>query len=164
VPDFEAFVMARSGSLLRTAFLLTGNRTDAEDLVQSALAKIAPRWVRVVAGGDPEPYVRTVLYREHVSIWRRRRMSEVPLEESTPQPSSPSHEDAVSTSLVLARALARLPRGQRAVVVLRFYEDLGESATAQVLGCSVGTVRSQTAKALANLRTASHGLLEEVRS
>ena len=110
VPDFEAFVVARSRSLLRAAYLLTGNRADAEDLVQSALAKVAPRWARVVAAGDPEPYVRTVLYREHVSMWRRHRSPEVPLEEGTPRPSAPSHEDAVSTALALAVALAQLPR------------------------------------------------------
>jgi len=86
VPDFEAFVVARSRSLLRAAYLLTGNRADAEDLVQSALAKVAPRWARVVAAGDPEPYVRTVLHREHVSMWRRHRSPEVPLEEGTSTP------------------------------------------------------------------------------
>jgi RNA polymerase sigma factor (sigma-70 family) len=102
---------------------------------------------------DPEGYVRTVLYREHISRWRRHRGREVlSAEGRLPDEPSPDAADAVLERLALAGLLEQLNRQQRAVLVLRYYEDLSEGATARVLNCSVGTVRSQTARALAKLR------------
>lgn len=147
---FAAWVDARRASLWRSAWLLTGDAHRAEDLVQTALVKVWPRWDRVVSGGDPEPYVRRVMYTTYVTWWRRRwnveQSGDVTAESAAPA------TDA-DIQLDLARALATLPRGQRAVVVLRFFDDLTEAQTAHVLGCSVGTVKSQTSRALARLRT-----------
>ena len=92
--SFDAFVAARTGALLRTAYLLTGDQQLAEDLVQSALVKASLRWRRIVAKGHPEPYVRTVLYREHVSSWRRRKVAEV-LAAELPEPRRPTAPDFV---------------------------------------------------------------------
>lgn len=160
---FTRFVSARTPALLRSAYLLTGDQQQAEDLVQTALVRIAPRWGRISARGDVEPYVRTVLYREHVSAWRRHPGTEVVGLDSVPEPRVAGHEERVAVRVSLARALDRLAPRQRAVVVLRFFEDLSEAATAEVLGCSVGTVRSQTAKALHRLRDLVPELLEGVR-
>lgn len=164
--SFDAFVAARTGALLRSAYLLTGDQQLAEDLVQSALVKASLRWDRLVAGGDPEPYVRTVLYREHVSWWRRRRVAEV-LAAELPEPrrsAAPDFVDVMADADTLRVALLRLPPRQRAVLVLRHFEDRSEGEVAELLGCSVGTVRSQNARGLARLRTVVPELLaaEEV--
>jgi len=146
-PDsFEEYVAARRGALLRTAYLLTGSREDAEDLVQVALIKAVPHWKRIA--DQPEPYVRKILARESVSRWRRRRWREVPSDDLPETPVDGPAEDRVE----LQRALARLAPRQRAVIVLRYYEDLTEAETARVLGISVGTVKSQARDALARLR------------
>lgn len=145
---FAEFVAARGPALARSAFLLTADRHAAEDLLQSALAKAAARWGRL---REPEAYVRRILYTEQVSRWRRTR-SEVPVAE-VPAVATSSDEESTVARLTLLDALARLPRGQRAVVVLRFYDDLTEAQAAAVLGVSVGTVKSQTHAALARLRT-----------
>lgn len=149
--EFREFVESRLGRLSRVAFLLTGNHHAAEDLLQSALEKVAQHWRRVAAGGSPDAYVRRVLYHEHVSIWRRTR-----LEVSTDQlPETATGDDDADTAvrrLVLQRALTRLTPRQRAVIVLRFFEDLSVEDTARVLGCSEGTVKSQTSHALSRLR------------
>jgi RNA polymerase sigma-70 factor (sigma-E family) len=159
---FAEFVRARTPALLRTAYLLTGDQGAAEDLVQAGLVKVAGRWARISACGDPEPYVRTVLYREHVSRWRHHRVDEVQLvDEELP---TGGHDDQVAVALTLEAALAQLAPRQRAVVVLRYFDDLSETAAADALGCSVGTVRSQTFKAIARLRALAPELLEEVRS
>ncbi len=153
--SFDAFVAARTGALLRSAYLLSGDQQLAEDLVQTALAKASLRWARVVSRGDPEPYVRTVLYREHVSWWRRRKVAEI-LAAEVPEPRRSVAADFVE---VLAQAdavriaLLQLPPRQRAVVVLRYFEDRSEGEVAALLGCSVGTVRSHNARGLARLRT-----------
>ena len=146
--SFEEFVAARSGALGRIAYLLTGNRHDAEDLLQSALAHSAVRWNRL---DDAEAYVRRVLYTQSVSRWRalRRRPSEL-LTDQPPQ--TAAAEPDREARMVLDLALRRLTPKQRAVLVLRFYEDRSESHTAEVLGCSVGTVKSQTRHALMRLR------------
>ena len=152
--SFDAFVAARTGALLRSAFLLTGDQHLAEDLVQSALVKASMRWSRLVSGGDPEPYVRTVLYREHVSWWRRRKVVEV-LTADLPEPrrtASPDLADAIALTETLRVALQELPPRQRAVIVLRHFDDRSESEAARLLGCSVGTVRSQNARGLSHLR------------
>jgi len=147
---FTAFVRARSAALGRTALLLTGDRQLAEDLLQEALARTAARWEKVVAGGDPEPYVRRVLYTCAVDGWRRRRVREV-VGGVADAPAIDGSE-AVDRRVVLQAALARLTPRQRAVLVLRFYEDATEVQTAELLDCSVSTVKSQTRHALARLR------------
>ena len=148
---FAAFVAARSAALGRTAFLLTGDRHLAEDLLQEALARVASRWEKVAAGGDPEPYVRRVLYTCAVDGWRRKRPHEVLGE--VPEPARDDDAEAVTRRVVLREALARLTPHQRAVLVLRFYDDATEVQAAHALGCSVSTVKSQTRHALARLRT-----------
>ena len=146
-PDsFEEYVAARRGALLRTAYLLTGSHEDAEDLVQVALIRAVPHWKRIA--GHPEPYVRKILARESVSRWRRRRWREV----HTDRVPDTAVTEPVTDRLELQRALARLAPRQRAVIVLRYYEDLTEAETARVLGISVGTVKSQARDALARLR------------
>ena len=145
--EFDEFVVARSPALLRTAYLLTRDVQLAEDLLQTALTKAWFSWHRI--DGDPEPYVRRILINASVSWWRKRWTHETPIgfvPESTPGVGPPAdvHD--------LMQALGRLPRRQRAVVVLRYVEDRTEADTAALMGCSVGTVKSQCAKALAKLR------------
>ena len=147
---FEAFVRARGPALQRTAYLLTGDWGLAEDLLQTALAKACLRWSRI-RHEDPEGYVRAVLANTYATAWRRRWRGEVPVLD-LPEGSAPDDWERADDRLHLAAALARLPRRQRAVVVLRFFDDLTETAVAAALGISVGTVKSQTAKALARLR------------
>jgi RNA polymerase sigma-70 factor (sigma-E family) len=147
VESFDAFVLARSRRLLRTAYLLTQDHALAEDLVQTALAKAWFAWSRI-EGGDPEPYVRKIMVNTYSTWWRRRWNGEHPTDE-LPEVAVPS---SAEESADVWRALQRLPRRQRAVVVLRFYEDLSEAETARILGCSTGTVKSQTSKAFAKLR------------
>ncbi|MDF1606321.1 SigE family RNA polymerase sigma factor [Nocardioides sp. YIM 152315] len=155
--SFEEYVAARRGALLRTAYLLTGNAHDAEDLVQTALLNVVPRWGQIAA--NPEPYLRTVLARESVNRWRRRRWREIHTDRLPEAPTEGPGADRVA----LGAALARLAPRQRAVVVLRYYEDLTERETAQVLGISVGTVKSQTHHALARLRTLVPDLGHDLR-
>ncbi|MGW6916092.1 SigE family RNA polymerase sigma factor [Kitasatospora sp. NPDC054939] len=150
-PDFEEFVAARSPRLLRMAWLLTGDPHLAEDLLQTALAKVWPKWDRISID-RPEAYVRKVLVNSHVSWWRRRWSGELPHGELPEQasPSDPFEELVVGQ--VVADAVRSLPPRQRAVVVLRFFEDLSVEETAETLGCSSGTVKSQTFRALQTLR------------
>lgn len=143
--DFEEFVVARRGALLRTAYLLTGNHHDAEDLVQSALIKVVPKWGRIK--DRPEPYVRKVLVRESVSRWRGRRWREV----STDVIPEATHHDSTDRSELL-EDLRKLSPRQRAVLVLRYFDDLTEVDTAEALGISVGTVKSHVRDALQRLR------------
>lgn len=153
--DFTAWASGAERALLRSAWLLTGDLHRAEDLVQEAMVKVALRWTRL-AEGHPTAYARTVIARDHVSWWRRRRREVVgPLEHDVAVVSSEPE-----TALVVARALARLSPRQRAVVVLRHLEDLSERETAEVLGVSVGTVKSQNAAALARLRDGAPELLD----
>ena len=147
---FEEFVAARYAALVRAAYLLVGNRSDAEDLVQTALAKVVPVWPRIAE--DPERYVRTVLARESVNRWRRRRWREVGVATVPDVAGLPATDAVVTERLALRRALGQLPPKQRAVVVLRFYEDLTVAEVAAILTCSEGTVKSQTHDALARLR------------
>jgi len=147
-PDFEEFVVVCSDRLLRTAYLLTRDPALAEDLLQTALTKAWFAWKRL--DKQPEPYVRTILVNTYATWWRRRWRGERP----TPDLPEPRYSpgDAPETHHDLWVALGRLPRRQRAVVVLRYFDDLTEADTAEMLSCSVGTVKSQTAKALARLR------------
>jgi len=145
--DFEEFVVARRDALLRTAYLLTGNRDDAEDLVQSALIKVVPKWSRIQ--DRPEGYIRQMLARESVNRWRGRRWREVPTE-VLPEP---MHQDAdLADRIGLLEDLRSLSPRQRAVLVLRYFNDLTEADTATALDISVGTVKSHTRDALARLR------------
>jgi RNA polymerase sigma-70 factor (sigma-E family) len=154
---FRSFVASRRGRLLRAAYLLTGDAGLAEDLVQTALFKTALRWRTVAAAGDPEPYVRRILYTEHVSAWRRRR---VPEALGAEVPDAGARPDDAERRLVLRDALGRLTPRQRAVLVLRYYEDLTETQAAQVLGCAPGTVKSQARHALMRLRQLAPELAE----
>jgi RNA polymerase sigma-70 factor (sigma-E family) len=144
--SFDAFVIARRGALLRTAYLLTGSNEDAEDLVQVALLKAVPKWARIA--DHPEPYVRQILARESVTRHRRRRWREV----TTADLPETAVEGESLDKEALRQALLTLAPRQRAVIVLRYYEDLTERQTAEVLGISVGTVKSQARDALARLR------------
>jgi RNA polymerase sigma-70 factor (sigma-E family) len=156
---FEAFVSARAASLSRTAYLLTGNHHSAEDLLQVALSRVAARWPQV-RDGRPEAYTRRVMINEFTS-WRRRRWyGERPAEHIDERLTAPDLAVSVVRRVVVARALARLTARQRAVLVLRFYEDLSEAEAAETLGCSVGTVKSQTHLALARIRAAAPELAE----
>jgi RNA polymerase sigma-70 factor (sigma-E family) len=144
-PSFDDYVVARERHLLRVAYLLAQDAQLAEDLVQTALTKAWFAWHRVQ--GDPEPYVRKILVNTFVSAKRRRWNVEQPTGRLPERPLA-DHESSPD----LRRALAALPRGQRAVIVLRYFEDLTEAETARVLDVSIGTVKSQTAKALVRLR------------
>jgi len=143
--SFEEFVVARRDALLRTAYLLTGDHHDAEDLVQSALIKVVPKWARIQ--DRPEAYVRRVLARESVNRWRSRRWREVTTDVL---PESMYHDSA--DRIALLEDLRRLSQRQRAVLVLRYFDDLTEADTAAALGISVGSVKSYARDALARLR------------
>ena len=153
--EFEAFVAASSDRLLRTAYLLTGDAGHAEDVVQSALLRTARRWRS--ARRSPEAYARTTVANLVKDRWRSlgRRPSEAPLEHDVPLA---AHDGAADDSRLdrhlLMRAARALPLGQRAVLVLRYFDDLSVEQTARTLGITTGTVKSQTSRALASLRTA----------
>ena len=149
--SFEQFVRARTPGLLRTAYLLTGNQHSAEDLVQAALERAAAAWWRVRRDTSADAYVRQVMYRLQVSHWRRRRVHER-LDAAPPEQAGQEPYSAVDLRLGLQQALSRLTAHQRAVLVLRFYDDMSVDQTADVLGCSTGTVKSQTNLALRRLR------------
>jgi RNA polymerase sigma-70 factor (sigma-E family) len=143
---FDSFVAARSAALLRTAYLLVHDEALAEDLLQTSLTKAWFAWKRIE--GEPEAYVRRILVTTSASWWRRRWTRETPtadLPERVMSEGSPDWQD-------LWDAVGNLPGRQRAVVVLRYLEDRTEAETARLLGCSLGTVKSQCAKALAKLR------------
>jgi RNA polymerase sigma-70 factor (sigma-E family) len=154
--DFAAYLAARQPSLLRTAYLLTGNRHDAEDLVQTAFAKLYLSWDKVRDQGSMDGYVRRILVNEHNSLWRRAwKKREHTADDSVihalDRPHHDNPDDGVGAALW--EVVQTLPRKARAVVVLRYYEEMSEAETAAVLGISVGTVKSQTSRALAALRT-----------
>lgn len=150
-PEFRDFVLTRSRSLLRTAYLLTGNLADAEDLVQSALAKTYLAWDRIEDRGALDGYVRRAIINTHISWWRRRRIEEFPTDEL---PDQAVADHAVSSDLqeTLRRAVDRLPQRMRAAIMLRYYDDMTEAEVAEVLGVSLGTVKSTVARAMAKLR------------
>ncbi|MGY1840329.1 MULTISPECIES: SigE family RNA polymerase sigma factor [unclassified Modestobacter] len=149
---FEAFVAARSDDLLRVGFLLTADRGHAEDLLQTALLKAYRHWGRI-SREDPYPYVRKVLVTSAAS-WRRRRATQEIVSLPAHDVAGPDPTDDVAERDRMATVLATLPPRMRAVLVLRYGEDLGEAATAAALGCSVNTVKSQTTRGLARLRAA----------
>lgn len=153
--QFATFVRARTPALLRTAFLLTGDQHLAEDLVQSALTRTHRAWRRLRESDHAEAYTRKAMYHLQVSWWRRRRVRES-LTGELPEPrrraGTADESSRVVTRLALLEALRTLSRGQRAVLVLRYFDDRSEAETAEVLGVGVGTVKSQTSRALARLR------------
>src|SRR5687768_12241424 len=152
---FREFVHARTPALSRTAYLLTGDAHLAEDLVQTALFKAARAWDRI--HGHPEPYVRRILYAQNVSWWRsRRRVPETALQEYD----GPAPTADTDLRLPLEQALARLTTRQRTVLVLRYFEDLTEVQTADVLGIGAGTVKSIARQALGRLRVLAPELSE----
>jgi RNA polymerase sigma-70 factor (sigma-E family) len=152
--SFEEFVAGNSVRLFTVALLLTGrHRPEAEDLLQDVLERAYRRWGRITRHGDPEPYVRKMLINAAVDRSRRLlRRREVPLLADSADVAASDQVGAAGDRDLLLRALAGLPRRQRAVLVLRFFEDLSEAQAAVVLGCSVGAVKSQTSRGLAKLR------------
>jgi RNA polymerase sigma-70 factor (sigma-E family) len=154
---FRAFVLARTPALSRTAYLLTGDAHLAEDLVQTALFKAAKSWHRIQ--GDPEPYVRRILYTQNVSWWRSRRHVREHHLGTYDAPAAPVDTDL---RLTLQEALGRLTAKQRTVLVLRYFEDLTEVQTGAALGISAGTVKSTARQALARLRALAPELAEHV--
>jgi RNA polymerase sigma-70 factor (sigma-E family) len=150
--DFDTFFRTRSPALLRAAYLLTGDRHLAEDLVQEALARTHRVWPRLDAEGSPEAYTRRVMYNFQVSRWRHRRIAEVRTDRVPEERSDRDEAGDVVTRLALRTALGTLPVRQRAVVILRYFEDRSEAETAEILGCRAGTVKSHLSRAVARLR------------
>lgn len=151
--SFTEYVTARGQALLRFAYVLSGDRQVAEDLVQEVLSRIYPRWHRMAQVEQPDAYLRTAVVRQFLS-WRRRRASRESSLESLPEPAS-NAADAMARHDVrdeMWRLLATLPRRHRAVLVLRFYEDLPDDRIAEVLGCRPTTVRVHASRGLARLR------------
>jgi RNA polymerase sigma-70 factor (sigma-E family) len=158
--DFCEFVRSRTPALLRTAFLLTGDRHLAEDLVQDALARTHRARGRLADEGHFEAYTRTAMYHLHISLWRRRRFTEsLPGELNDVAHPAGDHSNRVDLQVALHQALAQLTRRQRAVLVLRYFEDRSEAEAAALLSCSIGTIKSQTSKALARLRIIAPDLM-----
>ena len=162
--EFEQYMTARQPSLLRTAYLLTGDRHSAEDLVQSSLAKLYLSWDKVQRRELLDGYVRRIMVNENNSLWRRAwKRREVTTDEVPDRTGPLAHLDSAESSVqrsaqssALWEFVQTLPRKQRAVVVLRYYEDLSEAEVAEILGISVGTVKSQSSRALAALRERVH--------
>lgn len=150
--EFSAYMQARQPSLLRTAYLLTGDRHTAEDLVQTALAKLYLSWNKVHTRESIDGYVRRILVNENNSLWRRAWKKREHATDEVPETGHvvDTYDDGQSGALW--DVVQTLPRKARAVVVLRYYEELSEAETAEALGISVGTVKSQTSRALAALR------------
>ena len=166
--EFDAFVRARTPSLLRSAFLLTGDQHLAEDLVQNALISTHHAWRRLHRAGNAEAYTRKVMYHMQVAWWRRGKVVESLAADVAETlrgarrgvSGTGDHATATAVRVMLQAALLRLTKRQRAVLVLRFFEDRSEVEAAELMGVSVGTVKSQTAKALARLRTIAPELNE----
>lgn len=164
--EFSAWMAARQPSLLRTAYLLTGDHHGAEDLVQTTLAKVYLSWEKVQKREAVDGYARRILVNEHNSLWRRPFKRREVTSDELPEQRGRVDEYDEGRSGDLWAFVQTLPRKQRAVVVLRYYEELSEAETAEVLGISVGTVKSQASRALATLRASAParlGLGEEER-
>lgn len=152
--SFEEFVQGSSPRLFRTALLLTGHdRAAAEDLLQVALERAYRHWTRICRSDEPERYVRRILANASHDRWRRAaRRRERSMHAGDAAAVTDDHAAAVADRDLLMRALAGLPKRQRTVLVLRYYGDLSEVEIADILGCSVGTVKSQASRGLARLR------------
>lgn len=154
--SFEDFVAARSTALWRSAFLLTGDAQKAEDLLQTALVKTWRKWDTITRHQGAEAYVRRALVSTYTDWWRRRWNGERPTGQLPDRPDRPDQPDVAARAATrhdVLTALADLPRGQRAVLVLRYFDDLTEQQTADALGVSVGTVKSQASRATSGLRS-----------
>ncbi|MEU4242761.1 SigE family RNA polymerase sigma factor [Actinoplanes sp. NPDC026619] len=151
--EFDSFVRTRTHALLRSAYLLTGDQQLAEDLVQSALTRTHLAWRRLDDIGNAEAYARRTMYHLQVSWWRRRKVAEVLPGHVPDRPGAGDHAGSVSVRLALRAALLQLSAKQRAVLVLRFFEDRTESEVADLLGVTIGTVKSHTVRALSRMRT-----------
>jgi RNA polymerase sigma-70 factor (sigma-E family) len=150
---FAQFINAREQALQRTAWLLTNDWALAQDLVQAALARSWPYWGRIKRGDDPEIYVRRVMVNTWAT-WRRRRWrAEEPSGMLTDRPAAGDVASDVASRVAVRQVLAALTERQRAVVVLRLFDDLPEAQVAQILGCAVGTVKATMSQALARLRS-----------
>jgi RNA polymerase sigma-70 factor (sigma-E family) len=152
---FEEFVLGRQAALFRTAFLLTGDRGHAEDLLQGALERTYQHWQRVAAAGNPDAYVRRIVVNLANDRWRsRRHVVEQGLDAAAAASVRDCQAEQVESRDLVVRALRRVPVRMRTVLVLRYFEELSETETAAVMGCSVGTVKSQAARGLERLRAA----------
>lgn len=154
---FRAYVSTRSPALLRTAYLLTGDQHDAEDLLQESLVKLARAWHRIQSRESTDAYLRRIMVNQRTTAWRRRRVDSVSVADPETSATTAAFMILDGAGAHAERdemwlALATLPPRMRAVLVLRFYEDLTEAEAAVALGCSVGTVKSQSSRALAKLR------------
>ncbi|WP_240938045.1 SigE family RNA polymerase sigma factor [Nocardioides sp. JQ2195] len=150
--EFDEWVSARIPALLRFAYLVTGSREAADDVLQSVLTRSFERWSTVRRTHDPDAYVRRMIINENVSSWRRWGKRQTPVPEIVDRHRVSDPSDQVSNADAVWRVCQALPRRQRAAVVLRFYEDLDHREIAGILGCSEVTVRSQIHRALAALR------------
>jgi RNA polymerase sigma-70 factor (sigma-E family) len=148
--DFSAFAASRWPGLVRLAFGLTGDRWTAEDIAQTALAKAYVAWRRVSGAADPDAYLRRILVNASNRRFRKRRVTEQPGD--PPEMAVDGPADLIGERAALLAALRQLPPRQRAVIVLRYWDDLTDAQIAAALGCSPGTVRSQLSRALATLR------------
>jgi RNA polymerase sigma-70 factor (sigma-E family) len=148
---FSDYVRARGAALLRAAQAITGNRADAEDLVQATLVKAYQSWDRITDPAALDTYMRRVMVNTHISGWRRRRVDEYPTDQLPDSPAADATRDS-DLHDVVQRAVDRLPRQMRAAVMLRYYDDMTEPEVAAALGVSVGTVKSTVARAVAKLR------------
>ena len=157
--EFREFVGTRGRALLRSAYLLTGNLADAEDLVQSALAKTYQAWDRIEDRKALDGYVRRAIVNTHISWWRRRRVDEYPTDDIPDQPAADTSGNSELHDS-LQRAIDKLPQRMRAAVVLRYFEDMTEAEVADILGVSQGTVKSTVSRAVAKLRTDADLLAE----
>jgi RNA polymerase sigma-70 factor (sigma-E family) len=146
--EFTDFVAARGSALYRYGYVLTGNAEDAADLTQEALMRLGDAWPKIRKKDDPEGYVRTTMARLHISVWRRLRRERL----VATVPEVAYIEDRLVDDTGLWNELKGLPPKQRAVLVLRYYEDLSDQEIAEFLGISRGTVRSQAARALNKIR------------
>ncbi|MGH9122207.1 MAG: SigE family RNA polymerase sigma factor [Acidimicrobiales bacterium] len=162
--DFDSFVVGIQSRLQRSAWLLTGNWDDAEDLVQISLAKVWRHWDRVAGADSPEAYTRRTMLNSFLTSRRRRWHGEQPYSTLDPAPVGDA-ADYVAVRTSVMEALAHLSPRQRAAVVLRFFDDLGEAQVAEAMGCRPGTVKSTTSKALSRLRLEPglQGLVEQER-
>jgi RNA polymerase sigma-70 factor (sigma-E family) len=151
--EFDEFVLARSASLHRAAFLMVGDVALAQDLVQEALTKTYVAWPRLHRAANAEAYTRKAITTTAIGWFRRKGWNNERAVEHLPERAEGGHDDAVVQSDLLWTSLQALPSRQRAAIVLRYYEDLTEVQTAQAMGCAVGTVKSQVAAGLAKLRT-----------
>lgn len=153
--EFTEFVRTRSVALLRTAYLLTGDRGHAEDLLQTALTKVYVSLGRIREPQAVESYVRRTLVTTATTWWRTKsRRSERLWADGFPDPGTPARTEEVDERARIWALVQQLPVRQRAIIVLRYYEDLTEAQTAAVLGCAVGTVKAQTHRALTRMRAA----------